>query len=115
MKVYPPLHAEGDKVEIICEANGLPNPDYSWNTTSTDIQLSPDKSIIRIESLKESHLGNYSCTVQNKHGTDHMSATLDFASKHVLLIEKYFCGKDVRLHVVQAPGGYLPTTVMSIK
>ncbi|KAM5170531.1 peroxidasin homolog [Mantella aurantiaca] len=85
VKVNPPLRAKGDQVEITCEANGLPIPTYSWNMPSSDVQLSPDNRTVTIQSLKESHLGNYTCIVQNKHGTNHAQATLEIAVKPKIL------------------------------
>ncbi|XP_068130493.1 intercellular adhesion molecule 5-like [Hyperolius riggenbachi] len=79
--VNPPLHDIRDHVNLTCEADGLPNPTYSWKTPSSDVQFSPNNQTITIQSLQQEHIGRYECTVQNPHGTDTLEQTLDLAVK----------------------------------
>ncbi|XP_077326332.1 intercellular adhesion molecule 5-like isoform X2 [Lithobates pipiens] len=81
IKLSPPLHGKGDKVEITCEADGVPDPIYSWKTPPSDLQFSADNQTVTIKSLQTSHLGNYQCIVENKHGTHNGTQKLNFAVK----------------------------------
>lgn len=81
IKLSPPLHGEGDKVEITCEADGVPDPTYSWKTPPSDLQFSADNRTVTIKSLQMSHLGNYQCIVENKHGTHNRTQILNLAVK----------------------------------
>ncbi|XP_072255722.1 intercellular adhesion molecule 5-like [Pyxicephalus adspersus] len=86
IQVSPPLHAEGDKVEITCESDGIPEPNYRWRTpSSSDLLFSSDNRTATVQSLKDSDLGQYQCMVENIHGTDTASQALNFAVKPTVL------------------------------
>ncbi|KAM4747327.1 intercellular adhesion molecule 5-like [Rhinophrynus dorsalis] len=71
MEVLPPSPVPiGENVTVTCEAEGFPSPTYSWITPTSDIQFSPDNRTITIRMMKAEHVGIYTCTVQNRHGTD---------------------------------------------
>lgn len=106
IKLNPPLHGEGDKVEITCEAEGVPNPIYSWKTPSSDLQFSADNRTVTIKSLQTSHLGNYQCIVENKHGTHNGTQKLNLAGKLSLHNTNLCCcmGKSDTLTLFICPG-----------
>ncbi|XP_072005569.1 limbic system-associated membrane protein-like isoform X2 [Engystomops pustulosus] len=60
---------EGENVTLSCEATGVPPPDLSWSYPKVEVNLSPDKRTLKIWSFKKDHVGNYSCTARNDHGS----------------------------------------------
>ncbi|XP_077118169.1 limbic system-associated membrane protein-like [Ranitomeya variabilis] len=59
---------EGGNLTLICEADAVPPPSYSWHTPTTQILYDQDNRTIQIKDVKRAHDGFYVCIAQNKHG-----------------------------------------------
>ncbi|XP_053320837.1 intercellular adhesion molecule 5 [Spea bombifrons] len=68
--------AEGENVTLVCEADGLPSPTYSWDTPTPAVEISADHRTVAIGNMEAKHKGEYICKVQNIHGNDATSLTL---------------------------------------
>lgn len=60
--------AEGENLTLVCEADAVPPPSYSWHTPTTQILYDHDNRTIQIKDVKRAHDGFYICIAQNKHG-----------------------------------------------
>ncbi|XP_044134728.1 intercellular adhesion molecule 5-like [Bufo gargarizans] len=65
--------AEGENVTLICEADAVPPPSYSWHTPSAPVLYDHDNRTIQIKDAKRAHDGFYTCIAQNKHGIQTLS------------------------------------------
>ena len=55
---------EGTRLEIVCEAEGAPQPTFKWMSPSSSEVLSEDPTLV-IESVRESHDGYFTCSAAN--------------------------------------------------
>ncbi|XP_053573991.1 intercellular adhesion molecule 5 [Bombina bombina] len=76
---------KGANVTLNCEAEGIPLVTYSWNTPTTEIELSADNRTITIQGMDQIHAGDYICKAQNKHGVDTKVQTLSVKDKPKIL------------------------------
>ncbi|KAM9313307.1 intercellular adhesion molecule 5-like [Gastrophryne carolinensis] len=83
--IAPSLHGEGDKVTLTCQADGLPEPTYSWNVPSSNVTFSPNNQTVTVENLQKSQLGNYECIAHNQHGTATRENVLELVAKPKIL------------------------------
>ncbi|XP_075711562.1 intercellular adhesion molecule 5-like [Rhinoderma darwinii] len=60
--------SEGENVTLICDADAIPPPSYSWHTPTTQLLYDHDNRTIQIKDVKRAHDGFYICIAQNKHG-----------------------------------------------
>ncbi|KAM4675174.1 neural cell adhesion molecule 1-like isoform 2-T2 [Discoglossus pictus] len=70
---------KGKPVILICEAEGIPTPTYSWETPISEahfFQFSKDNRTIVILSMESRHVGNYTCKAKNPYGVDTMTHTI---------------------------------------
>ncbi|XP_056426555.1 intercellular adhesion molecule 5-like [Hyla sarda] len=59
---------EGENLTLICEADAVPPPLYSWHTPTPQLLYDHDNRTIQIKDAKKVHDGFYICIAQNKHG-----------------------------------------------
>ena len=67
----------GSSLKISCEVRGVPEPTVIWAKDEKEIKASAFNQLQKKEQVyslvivevRESSLGNYSCTARNKHGT----------------------------------------------
>lgn len=66
---------EGDTVILTCSAKGRPEPEFTWFRDEQKVEPWPwpgpgpgPGPELKIDSIKESEGGNYSCVAQNEHG-----------------------------------------------
>ncbi|KAM3925295.1 intercellular adhesion molecule 5-like [Leptodactylus fuscus] len=59
---------EGENLTLICEADAVPPPSYSWHTPNNQIVYGDDNRTIYIKDATRAHDGFYICIAQNKHG-----------------------------------------------
>ena len=70
------LYLAGNKLKIVCSANGRPRPSVMWYKDNKKLKYMPDGVTplrntsfeITFESLKPKHAGYYKCQVSNKAG-----------------------------------------------
>ncbi|KAF8793261.1 Titin like protein [Argiope bruennichi] len=83
--VFPPAFKEGERGSVICTIRSGDRPvEFNWRkdgntlspSSSVDIQLIKDSSILVIESVTSKSSGNYTCVVSNAFGKDQFTATL---------------------------------------
>lgn len=71
----------------MCNATGIPAPDFVWFKDSQLIDSDRDREIavhggvVEISSTKVQHAGHYVCTAVNKGGNSSVSITLDVHCK----------------------------------
>ena len=59
----------GDTVTLTCSAKGRPDPEFTWYRDERQVEPWPGPGPeLKIDSIKETKGGNYSCVAQNKHG-----------------------------------------------
>ncbi|XP_055938217.1 cell adhesion molecule Dscam2-like [Argiope bruennichi] len=83
--VFPPAFKKGERGSVICTIRSGDRPvEFNWRkdgntlspSSSVDIQLIKDSSILVIESVTSKSSGNYTCVVSNAFGKDQFTATL---------------------------------------
>ena len=70
------LYPAGNKLKIVCSANGRPQPSVIWFKDNKKLKNMPDGVTpltntsfeVTFESLKPKHAGQYKCQVSNKAG-----------------------------------------------
>ena len=67
------LYNQGDRLLLNCTSEGGPQLEYNWLFLDDVISNS---SIIIIDDINTSHIGNYTCTVSNDAGTDNDTITI---------------------------------------
>lgn len=60
---------EGDAKELVCQATGLPEPEYHW-TTNAKSHPNPTGRSLKFLSLTTYSRGLYMCYAENPHGSD---------------------------------------------
>ncbi len=78
MKLTPKKVKVGQKVTIMCESHGVPEPKY--NITHNGTEISTEKTYI-IPKVEWKHAGTYKCFVWNIRGNDSDSDILNVEGK----------------------------------
>ena len=64
----------GDRLELKCEATGVPKPEYLWFKAASDNKPRPlpnhKESILLVEEVDRSYTGRYCCRAMNKYGSE---------------------------------------------
>ncbi|KAL5019975.1 hypothetical protein ScPMuIL_002867 [Solemya velum] len=69
MFVSPQIIHEGDDVLITCLTDSNPDPSYSFDTTSDQLDGTVIRNVVVIRNANFSHSGNYTCVTRNNYGT----------------------------------------------
>ncbi|KAM9313308.1 limbic system-associated membrane protein-like [Gastrophryne carolinensis] len=67
---------EGANVTLTCQAEGIPPPEYNWETPTPDVTYSSDHVAINIWGATKMHEGVYRCIARNKHGTHNQTTKI---------------------------------------
>ena len=61
----------GDNLTLLCEASGIPEPEYRWlfRNPSGDISVVGEKTVLNIDNVGYQHAGGFLCEASNVIGT----------------------------------------------
>lgn len=88
-----PLRAhKGDDVSLPCGHVGDPKPHLEWKHREMSIKTSAQRRIqlngaLELQGVEREDSGNYTCTVSNPHGADHVTYLLSVFGKEILKMQ----------------------------
>ena len=77
---------EGKELKLTCPVKGTPKPKIKWYKDGIELKSGPritlkDDGILIITKLEADEAGKYTCSAENKHGSDKISTVVKVTGK----------------------------------
>lgn len=85
----------GDAIILNCQAEGTPSPEISWYKDANPVEpaatigIFNDGTELRISSIRQEDIGDYTCIAKNGEGQISHTARVIIAGKFIFQVETY--------------------------
>ena len=73
---------EGDRVEVYCNAAGIPDPTVIWKKVQTGEVI--EGNLLNFTDITRAQAGEYKCTANNTCGEDSTMVNIDVQCKNII-------------------------------